>query len=167
VLVVLSCAVSHLDAFIHKGVVVFTPRHTHQRERVPGSGGRATRKSEGRGHDTPPHNLLLESKARTVHIHSSLCTMPPHLHDSPSSGRNHFGGHNIGGRMLAPTFRPPNTLGGGMPSRPSPCYICARDNKYSIRCKTPVDPARAHVQAETLCRALEPLLSISQSVPNR
>ena len=39
--------------------------------------------------------------------------------------------------MLAPTLSPPNTLGGGMPSRPSPCYLCARDNKYSIRCKTP------------------------------
>jgi len=30
-----------------RGVVVFTPRHTPQRERVPGSGGRATRKSAG------------------------------------------------------------------------------------------------------------------------
>ena len=33
-----------------------------------------TRKSRGRGLDTPPLNLLLESNARTVHIHSSLCT---------------------------------------------------------------------------------------------
>ena len=49
-------------------------------------------------------------------------TPPPKIRVGMQSHTDRIGGHesHLGGRMLAPTFRPSNTLGGGMPSRPSP-----------------------------------------------
>ena len=60
---------SHLDAFIHTGsCCIHTTTHTPERESQGREGGPPER-ARGREHDSPS-NLLLESKARTVCIHS-------------------------------------------------------------------------------------------------